>query len=626
MVAALAAAASGGATAERPAPSAPSSAQAPEPAALTEPMSATVDFMAFGPDGRPVTDLTVSDITLKIDGRGPRRVHLLQYVELDGREGLPRGAGPLAAPLPVPFASNLPADAGRSVLIVVNHETISPGRERPVRDAALRFLAGLSPRDRVGLYTTPRGTVSVSSTRDHEEIRSALSRITGSAPQTSTQGLPAVPRVPGVSAMEVSNSDRACTTRLTLGDLSVMLTTLASDEPKTIVFISSGLMPPTRDAPADRPPGPCELKPEHYNEVGAAARAARAHFYVVQPYDVVADPASNMLTDMTSSRFSQADDAVAGLQNLAGVTGGEIFQLTVAPDAVFTRVARESSGYYIADFVPDPSERNGLAHGVDIQVARPDVKLRYQSQIVLTRPEARKDPKFLTPHDMIRGARRFRTLPLRAAAFTSRGDQGSALKVIALAEPMDPSVGIVAAAMGLVDSRNRLVNQWTAEKADLASGRLFAAFPASQGSYRLRVAAIDTAGRHGTVEYPFTADLGSAGGFKLSTIVLGVSRNNSFEPKMIFGQEEAAVAYLELYGRAREPVIRLELAESMEGAPVVGVPARITETSDPDRRVAVAALPIGSVFPGDYVVRAVVTDDGKPLGRTTRTLRKVVVR
>jgi hypothetical protein len=400
---------------------------------------------------------------------------------------------------------------------------------------------------------------------------------------------------------------------------------MPQDEPKTIVFISSGLMPPTRDAPADRPPGACELRPEHYYDVGAAAQASRARFYVIQPYDVVADPASSMMTDMTASRFTQADDNLSGLQNLAGVTGGEIFRLTTAPDVVFTQVARESAGYYIADFAPDPAERNGLGRPVDLQVSRAGVTLRYQKQLVLAKTDARKDPKFLSPQDMLRGARRFRTLPLRAAAFTSR-DQGTSLKVVALAEPMEPSVPIIAASMGLVDARNRLVTQWTAEKGDLSTGRLFTAFPASQGPYRLRVAAIDAAGRHGTVEYPFRAELDSAGGFKLSTLVFGISRNNSFEPQMIFGNEQAAVIYLELYGRAREPVVRVELAESIEGPAVVSAPARITETADPDRRIAVAALPIASIFPGDYVVRALVTDDGKPLGRTTRTLRKVVVR
>ena len=108
--------------------------------------------------------------------------------------------------------------------------------------------------------------------------------------------------------------------------------------------------------------------------------------------------------------------------------------------------------------------------------------------------------------------------------------------------------------------------------------------------------------------------------------MLGVPRNNSFEPKMMFGDEQTAVAYLELYGRAKEPVVRLELAEAVDGPAVVSVTARVTETPDPDRRVAIGALPIASIFPGDYLVRAIVTDDGKPLGRTTRTLRKAAAR
>jgi hypothetical protein len=464
-------------------------------------------------------------------------------------------------------------------------------------------------------------------TRDHEQVRTALARITGQAPQTAGQGLPATPRLPGVTAEQVAVSERACSSRLTLNELAGTLPTLGDpDEPKTIVFISSGLMPPTRDAPNTSAPGRCELKPQYYEEVATAARGSRAYFFIIQPSDLVADPAAVALTDMTASRFSGADDGLAGLQNLAGVTGGELFRLAGSADPVFARVASESSGYYLADFQPDPSERNGLTHRVELRVARPDVKLRYQGQLVLHKPDARKDPKFLSPHDMLRGIRRFRTLPMRAMAFTSRMPEGSDLKVVAVAEAMDPGVPITSAAMALVDARNRLAKQWTAEKSDLTSGTLVAAFPTPPGNYRLRVAAIDARGRHGTVEYPFSAELGSAGVFKLSTIVLGTSAGGNFQPRMVFGTEQTAVAYLELYGRGREPVVRLELAESDDSPAIVGVNARSTETPDPERRVVIGALPISSVFPGDYVVRAIVTDDGRPLGRTTRTLRKVVVR
>jgi VWFA-related protein len=594
-------------------------------ARVMEPEIASMDFTAIGADGRPVKDLRPSEVVLKVDGRD-RQIHLLQYVELGGGESLDRG-GAIARPLPQPFASNLPADAGRVMVIAVNHETITPGKERPVRDAAMRFLGGLSPRDRVGLATMPRGGMVVPLTRDHEQVRTALGRISGQAPQTSSPGLPALPRVGAVSSAQVDQSERACTTRLTLGDLATMLEGLASmEEPKTVVFISSGLVTPTRDAPMTAGPGRCEVKSEHFQEVGIAARAARAHLYIVQPSDLVVDPASTAFTDATASRFATSDDLLAGLQSLAGVTSGDIFRLSGQADVVFTQVANESSGYYLADFVPEPSERNDQGHSVEVRVSRPDVKVRHKPRLVLQRPQARSDPRFLSPHDMLRGSRRFRTLPLRAMAFTSRMPEGEDLKVVAVAEPMDPSVAITSAAMALVDSKNRLVKQWTAEKADLAGSTLMAAFPTPAGSYRLRVAAIDAAGRHGTVEYSFVAALESAGIFKMSTIVLGVSRNNGFQARMMFGGEPTALAYIELYGRAPEPVVRFELAESTEGPPLLTVTARTTTTQDPERRIAIGALPISSIFPGDYIVRAVVTNDGRPLGRATRTLRKVVVR
>ena len=38
--------------------------------------------------------------------------------------------------------------------------------------------------------------------------------------------------------------------------------------------------------------------------------------------------------------------------------------------------------------------------------------------------------------------------------------------------------------------------------------------------------------------------------------------------------------------------------------------------------MAAGTIPLGTLEPGDYVVRAVVTSDGRPLGRVYRTLRK----
>jgi hypothetical protein len=250
-----------------------------------------MDFIATGPDGRPVKTLTPGDIVLRVGGR-ERVVFGMEYVELGGAHELTDRGGNIPMSPPEPFGSNLLSDAGRIVMLVINHESISPGRERPARDAAVKFLRSLSPRDRVGLVTVPRGAALVDPTRDHEQVRSGADADLRAG--SADQGSGAAGDV-GRGRRELepdATSDRACMTRLTLENLTGMLDSLSSlEEPKTIVFISGGLSTPTRDAPTNRAPGPCELKPDDFEAVGKSARAARAHFYILQPHELGGAPA-----------------------------------------------------------------------------------------------------------------------------------------------------------------------------------------------------------------------------------------------------------------------------------------------------------------------------------------------
>jgi VWFA-related protein len=597
----------------------------PQPGRGAAPVGALepVDFMAVSEDGRPVSDLTASDVTFKVDGR-VREIRTLEFIELASPDSNER-LGVLTAPIPVPYSSNRLADGGRVVMIVINHESIRAGRERPARDAAMRFLATLSPRDQVGLVTMPRGRVEVDLTRDHEEIKTALQRITGQAQQTASLGMPAVPRAAGVTGDQAATSDRACSARLTLSTLTGLLQSMAtrSEGPKTLVFISTGLAPPTRDGAMTGPPGQCEIRSVFYDEVGTAASAARAHFYVIQPNDEQPDSASNAFTNPSASRFGTADEHLMGLQNLAGVTGGEIFRLASQnPAAVFKRLSHESSGYYVISFNPEPGERNGQPHRIEIRVTRARVLVRSSPHFTIPKPELTGD---VTPQKMMRAARNFRGLALRATAYTSRVPGESLLKVVAAGEPMDPSVRLKSAAVGVFDAKGKLSAQSTADAKELASMPFIAALPVPTGPYRLRFAAVDTAGYHGTVDYWFRADLTNAGALKLSDIALGVSNDGAFVPKLLFGSERAAVGLLEIYGSPRsstEITVRLELALSEDGPPLAGVPANVRVMPDGNTRLVVGAIPIESLDSGDYIVRAVVNVDGRPAARVYRTLRK----
>jgi VWFA-related protein len=559
-----------------------------------------VDFLALAKDGSSVRDLMRDDVTLRVDGRA-RDVRSLQFVELAHArdEGVLRATPPLA----MPFGSNRLADAGRAIVITVDRDSIHPGQEEPIRSAVGHFLNRLTASDRVAFVTLPRSPNEVGLTRDLDRIREAVLETTGQAPQTQT------------------DDEKTCRSRETLFALTQLIEPLAViDGPKTVVLVSSGLLSPKQDfarfntarnaPPLGSPPAAvCDIKPDYFDAVGAAAEGARAHLYVIQSEVVRSDPS------VTSADYS-------GLESLAGVTGGDVLPL-LGGDEAFRRVARESAGYYLLAFAPEASERNGVSHRIELRVARENVTLRARPGFVI--PKARPPAARANAKEMLRDAAPFRDLPLRVVAYASRNAGDSRLKVVAIAEPLGTSDALTSASIGLIDVKGRLTAQWTAEAEELKTRPLAAALTAAPGRYRVRVAAVDSAGRTGAADYEFDARLIEAGPLKLSTMALGVVRDGQFAPVLQFRDEQAAVAYFEIYGTPKAGALSASLdIAAADGIQVGTLPIRIIQTSDEDRRIATAVIPLDSLPAGDYVVQAVVGVADRPTGKAQCTLRRVV--
>jgi hypothetical protein len=224
---------------------------------------------------------------------------------------------------------------------------------------------------------------------------------------------------------------------------------------------------------------------------------------------------------------------------------------------------------------------------------------------------------------MLRVGDIYRDLPLRAAAFVSREASGDRTRVVVMVEPMEAKASLKAAAVALYDEKGKLVVQATADPEGLARTPPMIAMVAKTGTYRLRVAATDATGRAGTVDSALDVQLLGDGPLKLSSLVLGVAEEGRFAGRMQFYDEPTAVAYLEIYG-----VPKGELSAELQLAGIEGGPAavrgamRITGEPSDDQHVALGGIPIGSLPPGDLVVRAIVSLDGVPVGAVTRTLRK----
>jgi hypothetical protein len=225
---------------------------------------------------------------------------------------------------------------------------------------------------------------------------------------------------------------------------------------------------------------------------------------------------------------------------------------------------------------------------------------------------------------MLRDGRTHTDLPLRVVGLVSPNPGDAKLTVLGLVEPFDRSAVLESAAFGLIDRRGRLVAQWTATARELAVRPAMSAGLASPGRYRLRVAAIDASGRRGSAEYELTAEPVTASGLVLSAMILGVSYERQFVPKLQFVAEPTANGYFELFGKppAGTLSVAMELSASEDGPAIVRVPGTIAETRDPERQRATGVVPIGRLAAGDYVLRAVLSLDGRAIATLTRILRK----
>ena len=547
-----------------------------------------VDFVVVDAHGQPLRDLRADEVTLKIDGR-TRPLRSLEYVSLTGGAGASVTA--LGAPL-LPYGSNASPDAGRTVVFIIDRETIRPGGEVAMKAQINGFLRGLGAKDRVALITAPYGGLKVDLTEEHSRVTLALAAITGQA-----------------SASE-SASDAACRTGALLVALRGTLDDLRGGEAPVAVVLFSGQMsvPPGVVSLKSQPDiGRCQVRPEYFKLVSSSAAAARAQFFIIQP------------------DLSVGDSNRAGLEHLSGVTGGPLLYLGGADDSALVRVARETSGYYIARLEPEPSETNGALRGLSASVARPGATVRHRPQLSVMRPTRFVNDSRLAPLDMMKEARLFRDLPLRVTAYASREPGTTRVRVVTMFDSPDRSAAVSSAMVGLFDNQGRMVASATLSDADLTASPVVSALSVPPGTYRLRVAATETKGRVGAADYTVAAELATAGPLSLSALVLGLSRGGQFLPRLDFGGEASAMAYLEIYGAKEGTAVSVafEIAHTPNGPALVTLPGAIAATNEPDRFMVTAALPIGALASGDYVVRATVAAQGQAGGRVLRPLRKV---
>jgi hypothetical protein len=103
-----------------------------------------VEFLAMSKTGDPVRDLGPADLSVRMNGRD-RSIASLQFVGLDDTARRGSGSADVLAPA---FGTNSASEQGRSILLLLDDDSIGPGDEERVREAVDHLLEAIGPRDR----------------------------------------------------------------------------------------------------------------------------------------------------------------------------------------------------------------------------------------------------------------------------------------------------------------------------------------------------------------------------------------------------------------------------------------------------------------------------------------------
>ena len=621
--------------------------QPPQPPRFQSSVEVTsVDVTVVDDRGKPIADLTPADFVVRVDGN-PRRVVTAEWVSMV----TPESSAAPAAPLPEGYSSNEGSTGGRLIVIAVDEPNIRFGGALGIARAANGFIDRLSPSDRIAVASFGTGAPASVFTADRARVKQVISRMAGQkragrasdykhnmaltealaihkGDRTTLEMVQAREclQMPGMTIVQIEMcraeveieavmlaSDTNQESDQTLAGLRDLLMGLrAIDAPKTLILISEGFV--LSDAP-------------QVAELGTMAAEARTSLYALR--------LDNQMFDITDSRvpinpFADRQARAEGLEMLAGAARGTLFTVATAEAPFFARIESELSGYYLLGVESDPRDRDGKTHPIRVDVPRRGAIVRSRRQLLNAPAEARRAR---APRQAVTAALSSpllsAALPLRVASFSLQGPERDKVQMVIHADVGADYAASKPVALGylIVDRNGRVVDS-RAESMRLlpvmngvpSPLQYTAGASLAPGEYTLKLAAAEGE-RVGSIEHPIRAGLPTENGLTLSELMVGgpTEIGELLRPTIGYTASFGSVhGYVEAYGAKADTVtVKYEIAADAKGAPLlnVNVPGRL---GGDERMIFSHVVPIQKLPPGKYVLRALVTDAGKPAKTLTR--------
>lgn len=568
---------------------------------VAEATSIRLHLTAIDSNGRPVTDLSESELRLTV-GSEPREIRVLRWLGAGRRElvATDKNASPAAMNLPLPFGSNRGEAESHTWFIVVNHESLRPGDGYQILRMLDQLVSRLPARDRVGVATIPRGQALVEFTTDRPTVLKALGGISGHRAATPA---PSAGAGRWASAEPLASCANA-QSRVVLADLAAMLDATAdSPGPKTVVFISG-------EVPSAADPG-CWRERE---QLIRAAESSGAFLVAIEPHQFQID-AMVRGVDAWSGFDSLGRASVAVSENLADVTaatGGDLYRVSGSGEGLRDSLERMPEARYELYFDARTEERTGKLRDLRVTTTRPGVEVLARQ--FFTAAEVKADGAKPTAEQLLIGGKLHMDIPVRMAAYPFRNGRSRDVKVMIVAEGDVGGSPLADIRFALLDTKRNFMSGW--QEKPTGANAFVTATSIKPGRYYARAVMMAADGRAGSAEFEFSTDLAECRGTALSGIMTGSVVNGVFTPSLRVA--DTTDAYLEVYTTAsggRPPGVTL----SVDGQEPVA--AQVTGTRDPDRWVVTAPFP-SVLASGDHGIVAAVLDGTKEMCRTTGAFRK----
>ena len=320
---------------------------------------------------------------------------------------------------------------------------------------------------------------------------------------------------------------------------------------------------------------------------------------------------------------SSGTAASKGMETLSGVARGSLFTITgTGATMLFDRISAEMSGYYLLGVESGPTDKDGKAHPIRVEVARKGAFVRSRRAVrerrePIGRRRRRREAAAtaaLRSNPLLVSA-----LPLRVATYSLQDPDGKKVQLVIHADVgRDYSTSrVVSLAYVITDKDSRIVDN---KSADMRLLPVLSGVPSAlqytvgaslaPGDYTLKLAVAE-GDRVGTVEHTFRAGVGPAGPLQVSDLMVGgpLEVGDLLSPTIGYQVTFGVVhGYMEAYGaktdgaddgvRGRDRR-RRRRRSSMSTC-------RFTQAGD-TRAIFTRMMPTRALPPGKYVLRAILS-------------------